>query len=158
MTALSRAPKPRCPDLAAIALLGLLAWLSARTTLYVVTSRRLVMKIGIALPIFFNLPFSQIASAAVHVYPDQTGDIPVALGKDQRIAYFHLWPHARPFGITKPEPALRCVRRAAEVADVLARALRAASEQVSPATAVAPANDRAALGEAARSVESAAAA
>lgn len=150
--------KTALSGLAAIALLGLLAWLSARTTLYVITSRRLVMKIGIALPIFFNLPFSQIASAALHVYPDGAGDIPVALGKGQRIAYFHLWPHARPFGITKPEPALRSVRRAAEVADLLARALRAAAGEASPATAVEPANDRAAVGDAARPVEPAAAA
>ena len=31
-----------------------------RTTLYIVTTRRLVMQIGIALPMTFNLPFSQI--------------------------------------------------------------------------------------------------
>ncbi len=150
--------KTALSGLAAVALLGLIAWLSARTTLYVVTSRRLVMKIGIALPIFFNLPFSQIASAAVRVYPDQTGDIPVSLGHGQRIAYLHLWPHARPFRFARPEPALRSVRRAAELAEVLSRALRAASEENMARTAVEAPSARGTLGEAARSIEPAAAA
>ena len=70
------------------------------------------MKIGIALPMFFNLPFSRIASASLRLYADGTGDIPVALDKGQRIAYLHLWPHARPFRLTQPEPALRCVPNA----------------------------------------------
>ena len=64
---------------AALALIALLSYLSARTTLYVVTSRRLVMKVGIALPIFINIPFKQIVSASARVYGDGTGDIPVRL-------------------------------------------------------------------------------
>lgn len=44
---------------AALALLALLAWASARTALFVITSRRVVMKIGVALQVFYNLPFSQ---------------------------------------------------------------------------------------------------
>ena len=41
---------------------ALLAWLSARTTLYVVTERRLILKTGIALPMFINMPFKQISA------------------------------------------------------------------------------------------------
>ena len=81
----------------ALGLLALLAWLSSRTTLYVVTSRRVTMKIGIALPIFFNLPFSSIASASLRQYADGTGEVPLALGPQAHIAYLHLWPHAKPF-------------------------------------------------------------
>ena len=114
----------------ALGLLLLLAWLSARTSLYVVTSRRVVMKVGIALPIFFNLPFARIQSASLRCYSDATGDIPLALGPGQRIAYPHLWPHARPFRFSHPQPALRCIGNAGEVADILARALIAlANEQ-----------------------------
>ena len=64
---------------AALALIALLSFASARSTLYVVTSRRLVLKVGVALPIFVNLPFKQIASASACVFSDGTGDIPVAL-------------------------------------------------------------------------------
>lgn len=110
-------------------MLCLLAWLSARTTLYVVTTRRIVMKLGIALPVFFNLPFSQIASASLRVYSDGSGDIPVTLGEGQRIAYLHLWPHARPFHLTHPEPTLRSVPNAQAIAETLRHALIAASNE-----------------------------
>ena len=140
---------------AAIALLALLAWLTSRTTLYVVTTRRLVMKIGIALPMFFNLPFSQIESASLRVFPDGTGDIPVALAEGH-IAYLHLWPHARPFRFSRPEPALRCVPRAADVAGALSQALVAAAEERRATTAVETTVRRS--GEAVRSVGQAAAA
>jgi hypothetical protein len=113
----------------ALGLLMLLAWLSSRTTLYVVTSRRVMMKVGIALPIFFNLPFSSVVSVSLRQYPDGTGEIPLVLKADTHIAYLHLWPHARPFRFARPEPALRCVPNAARVAEVLSRALMAACNQ-----------------------------
>ncbi len=111
--------------LAALALLALLGWLSARTTLYVVTSGRIVMKIGVALPVFFNLPYSQIASAAACVFNDGTGDISLTLTNGQKIAYLHLWPHARPFRFSQPEPTLRSVPDAAKIAEILRRAVTA---------------------------------
>ena len=136
---------------AAIGLLGGVAWLSARTTLYVVTTRRLVLKIGIALPIFFNLPFSQIASASVHIYSDETGDIPVLPTPGQRIAYLHLWPHARPFHVNRPEPAMRSVRNAREVATMLAAALKAAAEEKGAVARTHPVAARALAGDSAAS-------
>ena len=108
---------------AGLGLLGLLAWLSARTTLYVVTSRRIVMKVGVALPIFFNIPYSQIESAALRLFRDGAGDIPLALAAGRRIAYLHLWPHARPFHIANPQPALRSIPDAAQVAQTLREAM-----------------------------------
>ena len=116
----------------ALALLGFLAWLSARTTLYMITSRRVVMKVGIALPIFFNLPFSSIASAGLQSFGGATGDISLALGPKETISYFHLWPHARPAHIVKPEPALRGLANAPHIAEILSRALIAASRRQHP--------------------------
>jgi hypothetical protein len=106
-----------------LALVFFLAWLSARTTLYVMTNKRLVMKVGIALPVFFNIPFKTITNASVRTYKDGSGDIPVVIAAPQRIAYLHLWPHARPFHFRQPEPALRCVANAQHVAGILGRAL-----------------------------------
>ena len=111
-----------------LGLLGLLAWLSARTTLYVVTSRRIVMKVGIALPIFFNIPYSQIASAALRKFNDGTGEIPLALAPGRRIALLHLWPHARPFHVANPQPALRSIPDANEVAETLRQAMIAEAQ------------------------------
>ena len=120
---------------AALTLIALLSFASARTTLYVLTSRRLVLKVGVALPIFINLPFKQIASAAARIYSDGTGDIPVALSTSQRVAYFALWPHARPFHFAHPQPSLRSIANAALVADTLSRALREAAGQTEGAAA-----------------------
>ena len=114
---------------AALAILAGLALLSARAALDVVTSRRLVLKVGVALPVFINIPFNDIESAAARVFADGTGDIPVALKKGRRIGYFLLWPHARPLRLLSPQPCLRGVADAAIIADTLSRALREAAGQ-----------------------------
>ena len=44
--------------LTAIGMLTLLAWLSARATVYSVTSHRVIIKGGVALPVTVNLPFA----------------------------------------------------------------------------------------------------
>jgi hypothetical protein len=119
---------------AALAILALLSYLSARTTLYVVTSKRLVLKVGIALPVFINVPFKEIGSAAVRAHSDGTGEVTVGLVKGKRIGYWLLWPSARPLHLLNPQPCLRCVANAALVADTLAAALVEASGQVSAAT------------------------
>jgi hypothetical protein len=85
----------------AIGLLVLLAQLSARTTLYTITDRRVVMRVGIVLTMTFNLPFSRIASAGLRQHGDGTGDLPLALG-EASIGYAHLWPHARPWRLARP--------------------------------------------------------
>ena len=79
------------------------SWLGSapRTTLYVVTERRVVIKTGIALPIFINVPFKQIGSANVGAFATARGDVPVALIKGQRIPYLALWPSARPLRFAK---------------------------------------------------------
>ncbi|MEO8038477.1 MAG: photosynthetic complex putative assembly protein PuhB, partial [Betaproteobacteria bacterium] len=88
----------------AIGMMCLLAWLTSRTTWYTITSQRLVMRIGIVLTVTFNVPFKTVGSAGLKVWPDGSGDIPLTLGGDDRIAYLHLWPHARPWHLKRPEP------------------------------------------------------
>jgi Bacterial PH domain len=81
----------------AIGALTVMGWLIARTTVYTVTDKRVVMRIGVVLSITFNLPFSQIESAALRLNADGTGDLTLALNDTANIAYVHLWPHARPW-------------------------------------------------------------
>jgi hypothetical protein len=119
--------------LAALGVIALLAYLAARTTVYTITSRRLVMRIGIALPMTINLPFAVIERAAVKVHEDGTGEIPIAISGKDRFAYLVLWPHVRPWRVNHPEPMLRAVPDGAAVAATLARAISA-----SAAPAVAP--------------------
>lgn len=99
-----------------------LAWLTARTTVYTVTSKRVVMRLGIVLTVSFNLPFKQIASADVRVLKDGFGDITLALQGSDSIAWVHLWPSVRPWRISKPEPTLRTVPDVQAVSDKLRQA------------------------------------
>lgn len=109
--------------LVASAMLCGLAYLSARTSVYTITTKRVVMRIGMALPVTLNLPFAQIDGASLRVFGNGSGDIPLKVTKKERIAYLLLWPHARPFHFAHPQPSLRCVAKADDVASLLAAAL-----------------------------------
>ncbi|MCA0304209.1 MAG: PH domain-containing protein [Proteobacteria bacterium] len=111
---------------AAIALLGLLAWLSARTTVYTITNRRIVLRIGIALPIIINVPFRAVESVGLRRHRDGTGDLPATLSKGYRLAFLVLWPHARPWFVRNPQPMLRCIPEPERVGRLLADAISAA--------------------------------
>ncbi len=109
----------------ALGLALLMAWMSARTTLYTITDRRVVMRVGIVLSVTFNLPFTQIESAGLHGLPADHGDIALALSAENRIAYPHLWPHVRPWHVARTQPSLRAIPDAADVAQRLTAAWRA---------------------------------
>lgn len=114
--------------LAVLGILGLFAYLVKRTTTYTITSRRLVIQFGVAFPMTLNLPFKQIGSAALKLYPDGTGDIPVSLVGPTKIAYLLLWPHARPWHLRRPDPMMRAVPAAKTIAEILSRALKECAE------------------------------
>jgi len=101
---------------------GLLAYWSATTTMYTLTNRRIVMRVGIVLTITFNLPYKSLKSADLKLYKDGTGDIPMQIATEDKIAFFHLWPHARPWRLAKPEPMMRCIPQAQQVATLLTEA------------------------------------
>ncbi len=115
--------------LAAVAPLALLAWLSARTTVYSITSKRIVMRIGIALPITINIPFRTISSIGLQRHRDGSGDIPASILKGYKLAFLVLWPHARPWHVGNPQPMLRCVPDAEHVARLLAQAVSGEAAQ-----------------------------
>jgi len=116
----------------ALAILAALAVFSARSCIYSITTRRVVMRYGVVLPMVMNIPFVQVASADLKVRPDGEGDIALRpLGPD-RIAYFALWPHARPWKLSRPEPMLRCVPRVEQPAGILSRALSEAARAAAP--------------------------
>ena len=103
----------------ALGLLALTAWLSARTTLYTITDKRIIMRIGIVLTLTFNLPLSRINAAQIKNSKDDKGDIALDLQGPDRIAYLHLWPHARPWHLKQPQPMLRALPEVATVASLL---------------------------------------
>ncbi|MGF1561236.1 MAG: photosynthetic complex putative assembly protein PuhB [Geminicoccaceae bacterium] len=109
--------------LTAIVLLGGFAFFSARTTVYTLTDKRLVFRIGVALPVSINLPFARIAEASLKAHGDGTGDIALRLTAGEGVAYPHIWPHARRWHIARPQPTLRCIAEPDKVAQLLADAL-----------------------------------
>lgn len=110
---------------AAVAILLGIAWLVCRTTVYSVTSHRVFMRIGVALPITFNLPFKALSGASLKLFPSGAGNISLSIAGADRIAYVVLWPHARPWRFARAEPTLRFVPNAQVVAAQLAAAVTA---------------------------------
>ena len=111
--------------LAAVAVVWLLAWAQARATVYTITNARVLMKIGAALPVTYNIPFAQIATARLDLKPAGTGTIALETLGDTRLAVLALWPHLRPGRMKRTEPALRCIPDAERTARLLAEAAEA---------------------------------
>jgi hypothetical protein len=109
----------------AIGVLALLGYALARSTVYTITSSRLVLRFGFALPISINLPFSQLDTAGIVRHADGTADIPVSLAAGQRVSYLMTWPHVRPWRFFRVQPTLRCLRDGEQAATLLADALTA---------------------------------
>ncbi len=106
--------------LIAVTLASLAAWayMSAKASMYTITNKRVVMRIGVVFSVTFNLPLQQIVSAQELIKGDHC-DISLTLKASDRIAWLHLWPHARPWVLKHPEPTLRCLRQGRQCADVL---------------------------------------
>ncbi len=113
--------------LIALSLISLLAWLTARATVYTITNQRLVMRVGIVLSVTFNLPFRSLDGVGIKRFRNGAGDLTLTIGTQDHIAYLHLWPHARPWRFAKVEPMLRSIANIAEVANVLTHTIAEAS-------------------------------
>jgi len=116
-------------------LLALTCYIQARATMYTVTNKRVVLRVGAALTVSLNLPYTQIASADLDLRPDGTGTIAFDTIGDVRLAYVVLWPHVRPWRMPA-QPALRCINDAQDIANLLmvnakARQAEVASEDTS---------------------------
>lgn len=111
----------------AIGIFSTWAYFIGRTTIYTITSRRLVFRFGVALPVTVNLPYSAIDGAALKVRGNGIGDIPLVITEKQRVSYVLMWPHARPWRLAHPQPMLRAIPDAAGVAALLAKAYSAST-------------------------------
>lgn len=103
----------------------LLAFAQARASMYTITTARVVMRIGAALSVTFNFPFTQIGNATLDLRKAGTGTIALETLGNTKVSYLIAWPNARPWHFSKTQPALRCIPDAARVA----RLLRDAAEQ-----------------------------
>ena len=121
-------------SLLGLASVWLVAYMTSRATVYTLTNKRVVMRLGIVLTVTFNLPLKQIASSDVRLLESGFGDITLALQGSDRIAWVHLWPSVRPWRISKPEPTLRAISDVQEVAVKLRDAWTQATGMAANAT------------------------
>jgi hypothetical protein len=113
--------------LVCLAVLVVIGRALAQASFYTITNRRVVLRVGVALPMTINIPFTAIESAAVKSHADGTEDILLTLSPTHKIAWLALWPHARPWRVARAEPMLRAVPVTAGAAQVLGRALAASA-------------------------------
>lgn len=121
------------------ALLGAIAWAQARSTVYTITSHRVIMRIGAALTLTFQFPYRWIGAADLVTRGDGTGTIALRTLGETRFSYLLLWPHARPWRFARTQPALRCIPEAAKAARLMAEAAGVA--QAMPVIEAVPARD-----------------
>jgi hypothetical protein len=105
-----------------IAILYFLAWMSARTTLYILTDVRLIMRIGMAIETRINVPLKQVNAAHLRERGKGFGDISLELNGDRLLGVVLLWPHVRPWHYNRPQPMLRAIPQVGEVARMMAEA------------------------------------
>ena len=123
----------------ALAILVFMAWAFARSTIYTLTNRRIVLRFGVAIPMMINIPLDKLESADMALYGDDQGDICLTLAEGERISYMALWPHARPWHYGRVKPMLRSLHNPtlpakllAEVASEGADVKRAADTRPAP--------------------------
>ena len=111
--------------LAAIAV-GLLTGYSklvARSSIFTVTNRRVVIRCGVALPLTVNLPFSKIDAVDVRERSDGSGEIAILPEGSSRVSYLLLWPMVKPWRLMRVRPVLRGIPDVARVAGVIGEAI-----------------------------------
>jgi hypothetical protein len=114
------------------------AWWIARTTIYSITSKRIIMRFGVALPMTVNLPFAAIEKAALRPDGKGGGDIAIATREGHRAAWAMLWPHLRPWRFRSPEPMLRALTDGPAAATIFAQAFSAAVDGAAVQTIIEP--------------------
>lgn len=113
------------PAASAYAILAGLAYAFAKTTIYTLTSERLLIRSGVALPMTVDIPLKLVESAELVRHGDGSGDLSLRLARGNRAGYFLLWPNARPLNFVRPEPTLRALAEPEEAARVMTAALEA---------------------------------
>jgi hypothetical protein len=134
-----------------LGLMHLYAAMAARGAEYVVTSRRVVLRVGAVFPVVVNVPLALVTSAGVRRFGDGSGQIALTLDHAARVSWWLLWPHVRTGRLRWPEPLLRglvdvdaaaaalSAAAAALTPEVIEAAVAAAREDSRPASAALPA-------------------
>jgi hypothetical protein len=118
-----------CLALIALGLLTWSAYLSSKATIYTLTNKRVVMRIGIVLSLTFNVPLKKIVASDLLILKNHVGNIALGISTDSPIGWLNLWPHVRAWRINAPQPTLRCIPQAEGVGQFILQAWRKESPQ-----------------------------
>jgi hypothetical protein len=105
-------------------LLYAIAWCQAVSTVYTITTARVVMRIGAALTMTLQIPYRWIGAADLDLRRDGTGSIALNTVGETTFSYVMVWPHVRPWRFPT-RPSLRCIPHAENVAQMLGQAAQA---------------------------------
>ena len=102
-----------------------LAYMQARSAVYTLTNKRVAMRIGAALTMTLNLPYTQIGNAGLDVKKSGHGSLAFELIGDTRFSYLMTWPHVKPWQMSKTQPSFRSIADVAKVAEIFSDAAEA---------------------------------
>ncbi|MEO9824764.1 MAG: photosynthetic complex putative assembly protein PuhB [Paracoccaceae bacterium] len=106
-----------------------LATVQAKSAVYTLTNKRVALRIGAALTMTLNLPYTQIKNANLDLRQGGTGTVAFELKGETRFSYLMTWPHVRPWHVSRTQPSLRCIPNAERVAHIFADAADARVSQ-----------------------------
>ncbi|MBI1391962.1 MAG: PH domain-containing protein [Alphaproteobacteria bacterium] len=127
--AMSRGAAMIAAGMLAIGILSFIGFAMSRAAIFTVTTKRVMIRHGVAIPKFINLPFAQIEAVATARKGGST-DIALNISKGGGAPYLHLWPFARPLRIGAPTPLLRAL--SAADADAACAAIASAMQANAP--------------------------
>ena len=91
----------------------------AKTTVYTITTERILLRCGLAFTLTANLPLSRVRKADLRICGDGSGDIALDFAGPYRVSFVYLWPFVRPWKWARPQPLLRAVETPQAIAELL---------------------------------------
>jgi|GEM_PF-158188 len=91
----------------------------ASSTIYTITNRRVLMRIGVAFTATIDLPFAAIESIHHKNSKSDLGDIQITVAQSRRVPFFVLWPHVRLDRALSAWPVLKSIAGSSRVARIL---------------------------------------
>ena len=121
-----------------LCLLTALGIAMARSTSYVVSSRRVVLQVGVALPITFNVPLRFVDSVAIRTRNGKGGDVILTLCQGANVKALALWPHSQGWKHDSVQPLMRDVSETAlnELKPILAKVLEESQQEDAQSSSV----------------------
>jgi len=102
----------------------ILAFIQTKSTHYLITNKRIIIKTGSALVFYLNAPFKRIISIDRQRLRFGRGNISFQTISKKRIPFLSSWPSVRPWYFANPQPCFRCIEDVEYVESIIASEAR----------------------------------